>query len=320
MQCESEEIVLFSSDQSAGQEWERILRETINKLLENRRTLRKESSARKPMRRPALRKLKAWGNEEEIQLLRATKHIQAEFAKPASPKAVTPVKKTSQTTPVKVVTPVKTTPVKTPVKTTPVKTTAKQTSVLDCITPPKKWFSPFSQSRKNKEKEVKKENIDKKRNLGNTNRDNNNVVQRYRPRSEVINATVRCRENNPYRPHSDSINGSVRSVSNDNNIFIRPKSIVDCVQDEPRRDLRPSATKRAASGVDYCTIVKRVKEDTVGSTGLHSSYKIKNEVERRTLAHRGLYIGGTLGGTQPGTRYSGRRLGPSPLTISSKTQ
>ncbi|CAL4224989.1 unnamed protein product, partial [Meganyctiphanes norvegica] len=333
VKCESEELMLFSSDPVKGKEWERILQETIYKHLENRRTLRKESSARKPMRRPALRKLKAWGNEEELQLLRATKHIQIVSEKPKSPKVasssnkpVTLVKKTSQMTPIKMNS-----------ETTPIK---KTSGLRDCLTPPKKWFSSFSPSRKNRDNEVK-ENIDKKRNLENNNRDSNNIVQSYRPRSEainasirsrksnkdsdnivqsyrprseVINATIRSREINPYRPCSGIVNGSIRS--NDDHVFVRPKSMVDRVRSEPKRDSRPISAKRASSNIDYCTIRKKVKEDTVGSTGLHSSYRLKNEVERRSLAHRGSYIGGT----QPGTRYSGRRHGPSPLTISSKTQ
>lgn len=61
-------MLLFSSDKAG--EWVAALKEAIHQAVRNRRTLRKESSSRKPMRRPALRKLTVRGDPEQLIALK----------------------------------------------------------------------------------------------------------------------------------------------------------------------------------------------------------------------------------------------------------
>ncbi|XP_063601632.1 FYVE, RhoGEF and PH domain-containing protein 3-like [Penaeus indicus] len=71
LKCESEDMLLFSSDKAG--EWVAALKEAIHQAVRNRRTLRKESSSRKPIRRPALRKLTVRGDPEQLIALKVQK-------------------------------------------------------------------------------------------------------------------------------------------------------------------------------------------------------------------------------------------------------
>ncbi|XP_076052966.1 FYVE, RhoGEF and PH domain-containing protein 3-like isoform X2 [Oratosquilla oratoria] len=85
--CESENLVLYSSDADEGNSWLLAIEEAIARLAAKRRTLRKESSSKKPMRRPALRKFTLKGNPNELQVLKATTQT---VDSPKTPKCTPP--------------------------------------------------------------------------------------------------------------------------------------------------------------------------------------------------------------------------------------
>lgn len=133
LRCESEDMLLYSSDNPTQSEWVSTLSKAVKEAVEKRKTLRKDSSARKPLRRPALRKLTIKGDPEQLIALKATKH-QDESSEdvlgssripiPNSPKVLkskAAFKRTQES---------------------PSSLMAQFLQAHDCLTPPKSWLSP----------------------------------------------------------------------------------------------------------------------------------------------------------------------------------
>lgn len=59
-------MMLYSCEDSTGREWVTVLSEAVQQAVDKRKTLRKDSSSRRPLRRPALRKLTIKGDVENI--------------------------------------------------------------------------------------------------------------------------------------------------------------------------------------------------------------------------------------------------------------
>ncbi|KAG7169130.1 putative protein tag-52 [Homarus americanus] len=133
VKCESEDMLLYSRDKTAGGEWVSMLTEAVTQAVNKRKTLRKDSSSRKPLRRPALRKLTIKGDPDHLIALKVTKPqdensggvVEASrLPVPESPKIVkgkAAFKKTERS---------------------PTSLMAQLLQVQECLTPPKSWLSP----------------------------------------------------------------------------------------------------------------------------------------------------------------------------------
>ncbi|XP_071513970.1 putative protein tag-52 isoform X2 [Panulirus ornatus] len=134
IKCEAEDMLLYSKDKTEGGEWVSTLTDAIQQAVVKRRTLRKDSSSRKPLRRPALRKLTLKGDPEQLIALKVKKPPQDEnfeeltepsrFPVPESPKASTggsALRKTQRL---------------------PSSLKTQLLQVQECLTPPKSWLSP----------------------------------------------------------------------------------------------------------------------------------------------------------------------------------
>ncbi|KAK7078752.1 Rho guanyl-nucleotide exchange factor activity protein [Halocaridina rubra] len=68
LKCKTEDMLLFSSDHGTSTEWVKDINEAIRKANEKRKTLRKDSSSRRPMRKVAIKKMTIKENKELLAL------------------------------------------------------------------------------------------------------------------------------------------------------------------------------------------------------------------------------------------------------------
>lgn len=63
MTCLSEGIILCSEDVDTGRQWIQVIKKTIDEHVETRKTIRKDSSKRKPMRKKDVKKFEKFEAE-----------------------------------------------------------------------------------------------------------------------------------------------------------------------------------------------------------------------------------------------------------------
>jgi hypothetical protein len=61
--CLSEGIILCSEDVDTGRQWIQVIKKTIDEHVETRKTIRKDSSKRKPMRKKDVKKFEKFEAE-----------------------------------------------------------------------------------------------------------------------------------------------------------------------------------------------------------------------------------------------------------------
>ncbi|XP_045595613.1 rho guanine nucleotide exchange factor 39 isoform X2 [Procambarus clarkii] len=133
LKCESEDMLLYSSDNTGGSKWVSTLIEAVREAVDKRKTLRKDSSSRKPLRRPALRKLTIKGDPEQLIALKVTSHRDENREEVLSPSRL-PVPESPKVMKGKAA-----------FKRTHDSPGSLMTQLLqaqDCLTPPKSWLSP----------------------------------------------------------------------------------------------------------------------------------------------------------------------------------
>ncbi|KAK3855102.1 hypothetical protein Pcinc_038478 [Petrolisthes cinctipes] len=127
LKCEGEDMLLYSCEDSSGREWVTVLSEAVQQAVDKRKTLRKDSSSRRPLRRPALRKFTIKGDAENILPLKVTKQGDEMLSGEAS-SSVTPEPPKSKTTFKK--------------HRSPNSLMSQLLQAHDCLTPPRSWLSP----------------------------------------------------------------------------------------------------------------------------------------------------------------------------------
>ncbi|XP_068243639.1 rho guanine nucleotide exchange factor 39-like [Palaemon carinicauda] len=126
LKCKSEDMLLFCSDHGNSTDWVRDIKEAVSVAIQRRKTLRKDSSARKPMRKTAIRKM-AIKENTELTALKATKLDGNESAKVLQVDELFSSPKHSAT------------PEERPWSPCSIMTRVYQ--IQECLTPPKSWRS-----------------------------------------------------------------------------------------------------------------------------------------------------------------------------------
>ncbi|XP_064098919.1 FYVE, RhoGEF and PH domain-containing protein 3-like [Macrobrachium nipponense] len=128
LKCKSEDMLLFCTDHGTSTDWVRDIKEAVHSAIQRRKTLRKDSSARKPMRKTAIRKMAIQENTE-LMALKATKLDGTESIKMLQVDELI-----SSGSPKRLATPEKR-------PWSPGSILTKFPQIHDCLTPPKSWRS-----------------------------------------------------------------------------------------------------------------------------------------------------------------------------------